>query len=104
MDTRNVSIGFIGFGNMASAMADGWIASGAVAAGNLRACAGRFEALVPRCEARGMVALPDVAEVVAASDVVVVAVKPYMIEDVLAPVRSSAPGKAILSVAAGWNC
>ena len=104
MDTRNVNIGFIGFGNMASAMADGWIASGAVAAGSLRACAGRFEALVPRCESRGMVALPDAAEVVAASDVVVVAVKPYMIEDVLAPVREQLAGKAILSVAAGWNC
>lgn len=42
-------IGFIGFGNMASAMADGWIAAG-VDAGRMSACAGHFDALreVPR--------------------------------------------------------
>ena len=48
-----MKIGFVGFGNMASAMADGWIAAG-VAAGDMCACAGRYDALVERCEARGM--------------------------------------------------
>ena len=50
-----MKIGFVGFGNMASAMADGWIAAG-VAASDMCACAGRYDALVERCEARGMVA------------------------------------------------
>ena len=35
-----MKIGFVGFGNMASAMADGWIAAG-VAAVDMCACAGR---------------------------------------------------------------
>lgn len=74
-----MKIGFVGFGNMASAMADGWIAAG-VAAGDMCACAGRYDALVERCEARGMAACHDAAEVVAASDIVVAAVKPYLIE------------------------
>ena len=73
-----MKIGFVGFGNMASAMADGWIATG-VAADDVCACAGRYDALVERCEARGMAACHDAAEVVAASDIVVAAVKPYMI-------------------------
>ena len=70
-----MKIGFVGFGNMASAMADGWIAAG-VAASDMCACAGRYDALVERCETRGMVACCDAAEVVAASDIVVAAVKP----------------------------
>ena len=49
MNLDTVKVGFIGFGNMASAMADGWIASGAVLAENMFACAGRFDALKSRC-------------------------------------------------------
>lgn len=104
MNMTDATIGFIGFGNMASAMADGWIASGAVPAGNMCACAGRYEVLVARCESRGMRACESAREVIEASDVVVVAVKPYMIESVLAPLAGALAGKAILSVAAGWNC
>ena len=83
-----MKIGFVGFGNMASAMADGWIAAG-VAASDICACAGRYDALVERCEARGMAACHDAAEVVAASDIVVAAVKPYMIEKVFAPLKDA---------------
>lgn len=101
---EETKIGFIGFGNMASAMADGWIASGAIPAANMCACAGRYEALAPRCEARGMCACENAADVVETSDVVVIAVKPYMIEEVLAPIAGSLAGKAVLSVAAGWDC
>ncbi|WP_308616647.1 NAD(P)-binding domain-containing protein, partial [uncultured Enorma sp.] len=32
MDVTTVNIGFLGFGNMASAIADGWLATGAVPA------------------------------------------------------------------------
>lgn len=104
MNLDTVKIGFIGFGNMASAMADGWIASGAVLAENMCACAGRFDALKSRCEERGMHAFEVAVDVVEVSDVVVVAVKPYMIEDVLGPLAARLSGKAVLSVAAGWDC
>ena len=97
-----MKIGFVGFGNMASAMADGWIAAG-VAASDMCACAGRYDALVERCEARGMVACHDVAEVVAASDIVVAAVKPYMIEKVFAPLKDALAKKVVLSVAWTWD-
>ena len=93
MNVNDARIGFIGFGNMASAMADGWIASGAVPASNMCACAGRYEALVPRCEQRGMRACETAQQVVEASDVVVVAVKPYMIETVLVPLSEMFAGR-----------
>ncbi len=104
MNLDTVKVGFIGFGNMASAMADGWIASGAVLAENMFACAGRFDALKSRCEERGMHAFEDTAAVIEAVDVVVVAVKPYMIERVLGPVAQFLADKVVLSVAAGWDC
>ena len=97
-----MKIGFVGFGNMASAMADGWIAAG-VAAGDMCACAGRYDALVERCEARGMAACHDAAEVVAASDIVVAAVKPYLIEKVFAPLKDALADKVVLSVAWTWD-
>ena len=104
MNLDTVKVGFIGFGNMASAMADGWIASGAVLAENMCACAGRFDALKSRCEERGMHAFEGAAAVVEAVDVVIVAVKPYMIERVLGPVAQFLADKVVLSVAAGWDC
>lgn len=104
MDARDVRIGFMGFGNMASAMADGWIASGAIAGDRMCACAGRYDALVERCDRRGMRAMRTAAEVAAAADVLVVAVKPYMIEDVLGAIAGALTGKVVLSVAAGWDC
>ena len=97
-----MKIGFVGFGNMASAMADGWIAAG-VAASDMCACAGHYDALVERCEARGMVACRGAAEVVAASDIVVAAVKPYMIEKVFAPLKETLADKVVLSVAWTWD-
>ena len=81
-----MKIGFVGFGNMASAMADGWIAAG-VAASDMCACAGRYDALVERCEARGMVACHDAAEVVAA----------------FAPLKDALAKKVVLSVAWTWD-
>lgn len=103
MELGNIKIGFIGFGNMASAMADGWLGSGMIAGEDLCACAGRYEALLFRCEARGIHACQTAQEVVEASDVVVIAVKPYMIEAVLTPLASVLKEKAMLSVAAGWK-
>lgn len=97
-----MKIGFVGFGNMASAMADGWIAAG-VAASDMCACAGRYDALVERCEARGILACRNAAEVVAVSDIVVAAVKPYMIEKVFAPLKDTLADKVVLSVAWTWD-
>lgn len=37
-----------------------------------------------------------------AADVVIVAVKPHLIEEVLSPVRGQLADKAVVSVAAGW--
>lgn len=96
-------IGFIGFGNMASAMAQGWLNAGSVPAANLCACAGHFNKLQERCADMGITALADAAVVVEAADLIVVAVKPQMITPVLQPVAEKLAGKTLLSVAWGWD-
>ena len=102
-NASNAKIGFIGFGNMASAMADGWIANGAVDGSQMCACAAHFDALKGKCAARNMTAMPDAGAVIEASQVVVIAVKPGMIEDVLNPFTGKLGGKILLSVAWGWD-
>ncbi len=100
--TDDVKVGFIGFGNMASAMADGWIASGVVPGDRL--CV--REPLRGPLRAHGVARDACVCvgeELVRAVDVVVVAIKPYLIEDVLPELAGALANKTIISVAAGWD-
>lgn len=101
LDAKNVKIGFIGFGNMAQAMAAGLLLRQAVQPGQLYACAKNWEKLRGNTEPRGMHPCRDAAELVNSCDLVVVAVKPYLVADVLAPVKEQLAGKIVVSVAAG---
>ena len=98
-----VTVGFLGFGNMAQAMADGFLKAGALEGGAMCACAMRWERLQSTAGARGMVPCRDSLEVAERSQVVVAAVKPYLMEEVLPPVKEALRGKVLLSVAAGWS-
>ena len=101
MDARTARIGFIGFGNMAHAMAKGLVTCAGVEGSHIRACAAHFDALEKRCEPLGIRALRTPAEVAQASDIVVVAVKPHLVADVVAECAAELRGKAVVSVAAG---
>lgn len=94
-------IGFIGFGNMAQAMAGGFVRSGAVQPGDIGACARDRAKLQRNTEPRGFRAFDGAAAVAGFADVVIVAVKPYQVEAVLAPVKDLLAGKIVVSVAAG---
>lgn len=101
-DLDTVKVGFLGFGNMAQAMAEGWLRVGALRPEQMAACAKRWEKLKENTEKRGIRACRDAAEVISFSDVVIVAVKPYLVEEVLTPVRDLLDGKIVASVAAGF--
>lgn len=101
MDATTARIGFIGFGNMAQAMARGLVGRGGVAGERITACAAHFDKLKRSTAELGAHAVRTPAEVAEASDIVVVAVKPYMVEGVVGPVREALAGKAVVSVAAG---
>lgn len=96
-------IGFIGMGNMAKAMAIGLIDAGKVAAADMLAFAPNQEKLAKNAAEVGFAACSSACEVAERSDMVVMACKPYQIESVLAEVGDQFCGKALISVAAGWD-
>lgn len=100
-----MTIGFIGYGNMAQAIAKGWVEAGVVPANDIVACAAHYDKLKENAAKLGVRPLADADEVVSAADTIIVAIKPYQIETVLGPLAAQLadPAKMIVSIAAGWN-
>ena len=104
-DLDNLTIGFIGYGNMAQAIAQGLVDAGVVTGGRIVACAAHYDKLCVTTAALGVRPLRSAAEVVSAADVVIVAIKPYQIESVLPALAGSlsGDGRFVVSIAAGWD-
>lgn len=98
-----VKVGFLGFGNMAQAMAEGFLLGNALPPEHIFACAKSWDKLRQNTEPRGIIPCRDTADAVERSDILIAAVKPYLIEEVLSPLRDKLKGKILLSVAAGWD-
>ena len=95
-------IGFIGFGNMAQAMAKGLLLKQVIPADRIFACAKNWDKLCRNAEQMGIQPCHDVRETVETADLLIVAVKPYLIQEVLEPVKELLQGKILVSVAAGY--
>ncbi len=95
-------IGFIGMGNMAQAIAEGFLKSGKVKHEDLYAYAPHQDKLQKNAERIGFTPIAGAKELVKISDLIVIACKPYQIQDVLKDIYKELAGKAVLSVAAGW--
>ncbi len=100
-DISSLKVAFLGFGNMAGAMADGFIRSGILKPEALGAASRRWEGLVEKSAARGMKAFRTNEEAAAWADVVIVAVKPHLVSDVVTPIKHILREKIVLSVAVG---
>jgi pyrroline-5-carboxylate reductase len=97
----NLSLGFIGCGNMGEALVKGLLASKAARPDQVRVSARRPDRL-DELRARYGVATGTNAEVARASDVVVLAVKPQILDQVLRQLTHElTKEKLIVSVAAG---
>ena len=103
MPTTPIRVGFLGFGNMAQAMAQGLLRKNVLPAANIHACAKHFDKLKKNCAFYGCTAHETAAEVVQASDIIVVAVKPYIVKELLSPIAYLLKGKIVFSVAAGMD-
>ncbi len=97
-----MKIGFIGMGNMAQAIAAGFIYSDRIDGTDVYAYAPHQDKLKSNAAKIGFVPAPTPKALVQSVDVVIIACKPYQIEEVLDEVKSELKGKAIVSVAAGW--
>lgn len=97
-----MKIGFIGMGNMAQAIAAGFIYSGLIDGTDVFAYAPHQDKLKANATKIGFVPAPTLKAVVKSSDCIIIACKPYQIAEVLDEVAADLKGKAIVSVAAGW--
>ena len=97
---ETTKIAFLGFGNMAQAFADGLLKSGKIRGENLAASAKNFEKLEKNTSSRGMHAFKSNKDAATWADVVVLAVKPYIIPSVVEEVKDLLDGKVVISVAA----
>ncbi|MBQ7111676.1 MAG: pyrroline-5-carboxylate reductase [Thermoguttaceae bacterium] len=99
------NIGFIGLGQMATALASGFLRAGLVSAERLFGFDVSPDAAARFASTTGATVCADAAETVARADVVFFAVKPQYMSAALAPVRaalSDAPSsKLLVSIAAG---
>ena len=98
-----IKLGFVGFGNMAQAIAKGLIGAGVLPGSQMYACAAHFDKLQRTAGELGIHPMATAQEVVEHSDWVILAVKPYLIEQVVTPVAQLLAGKVVVSVAAGWT-
>ena len=74
--TQNLTIGFIGYGNMAQAIAQGFVDADVVTGGQMVACAAHYDKLEKTTAELGVRPLHNALEVVTAADVVIIAIKP----------------------------
>ena len=96
------NMGFIGMGNMAQAIAKGFISTGKVKAENVFAFAPNQEKLKKNGEAIGFSPCASLAELASKCDTLIAACKPYQLNAVLAELGTSLKDKVLISVAAGW--
>ena len=97
-------LGFIGAGNMGGAILRGIIADGQMSAGRISVYdknQGRLDEL--QNEIPGIVCTPNAQELTKTCDMIIIAVKPNMIQLVIDQIRPVLMNKAIVSIAAGWT-
>lgn len=96
-------IAFIGMGNMACALAKGFVKSGKIAAKNIFAYAPNQIKLKENSLDIGFVPCSTLEEAVSSANTVFMACKPYQIENILPKIKHLLEGKALVSIALGWN-
>ena len=96
-------LGFIGMGNMAQALAKGFVDSGKINGTDIYAYAPNQEKLKKNCEALGIVPCASLEEMALNCDTIFVACKPYQIEEVMAQLGDKISSKSLVSVAALWD-
>lgn len=97
-------VGFLGFGQMATAICEGFIYKGIVNPADMCATARDKDKLKANCESRGITAMDTAASVAEASDVVIVAVIPGQVKPVLEGIKDLLSGKIVVSIAWGCDC
>ena len=97
-----MKIGFIGFGNMAQAIAKGLVLKNAIKPEEIYASAKNWDKLCENTKLYGFVPCKDENELVQHVDMVVIAVKPHIVEEVVLKVKDKLLGKIVVSVVVNY--
>lgn len=97
-------IGFIGFGNMGQAIAEGWIKSGKISPDLLYASARNQARLKENTQRLGITAIESNQELIETVEIVIIAVKPYQIKEIFEPMKDLVKDKIIISLAVNILC
>ncbi len=95
--------GFVGMGNMAQAIAAGFVASKKIAAENIFAFAPNQKKLSENAKKIGFVPCASNLDLAKNCDVIFIACKPYQIESVLSEIGDALKNKVLVSIAATWT-
>ena len=90
-------------GNMAKALATGFIQSGSIAKENVYAFAPNQKKLQNNANEIGFTPVASLEELLNEADTLIMACKPYQIQGVLDEIGSGLKGKTLVSIAAGWD-
>lgn len=99
-----LKLGFIGAGNMGSAILRGLIAAEYLTADDMAICdlnTRRLEELSDQYP--GLTCTESDTELAEMCDMIVLAVKPHFMAEVIEHIRDELNGKAVISIAAGWT-
>ena len=102
MSLKGKAVGFVGAGNMGEALMKGLVEASVLPAEAIHATDVRADHVRELSRRYGVQAAPDNAELVRRVDVVILAVKPQVMEPVLAGIAPAVtPAKLLISIAAG---
>ena len=96
-----MKIGFIGCGNMAKAMMTGILSKGEIKKEDITASDASKTALEAVCERLGITAAPNNTETVKSSDIIIMAIKPIYMEEVVKEISPAVGEKLIVTLAPG---
>ena len=97
------TVGFIGFGKMAMAIVEGWRHCGLNQELDIFAYAPNQTKLIMNCQALGVTPCASLEEVCEKAQTIILACKPYQIENVLSSISNELHNKLVICLAAGIN-
>ena len=96
-----MNIGCIGFGNMAQAIVNGLVYKAGMDPSLIHVCAAHYDTCQKNAQKFGVMAYKTSEEVVQNSDMIILAVKPFQIKEVVEPIRKALRSGIVVSIAAG---
>lgn len=94
-----MKIGFIGFGNMAQALAKGLVLKGGIEAGEIYAYDTKLDVLNENANSYSFHPVFSANDLVSRVDMVIIAVKPHVVEMVVKEIKGNLQGKILVSIA-----